>query len=182
MYAPGAQASFIVTIEQVGANVVVTGSGSLDLAGLNYDFSDSATSGIEPSAGNIAIGSPSYDLVDVYTGSISGPNSFGTGGVFSPSNSGSGDKVALVGPGYQLVYVPEGYISGDPLSDSSTYDNATLASLGLTVGDYTWTFSSDSYTIDIGVVAVPEPASLTLLGMAAGMTLLAARRRRRSAA
>jgi hypothetical protein len=182
VYAPGAQASFIVTIEQVGANVVVTGSGSLDLTGLSYYFSGAAISGIDPGAGNISIGSPNSDPVDVYTGSISGPNSFGTGGVFSPSDSGSGDKVALVAPGFQLVYVPEGYVSGDPLSDSSTYDNATLASLGLTVGDYTWTFSSDSYTIDVGMpTAVPEPASLTLLGVAAGMTLLAARRRRRSA-
>jgi hypothetical protein len=78
--------------------------------------------------------------------------------------------------------VPTGYVSGDPLSDSETFDNATFASLGLTVGDYTWTLPSDSYTIDVEApVAVPEPASLTLLGISAGMTLLAARRRRRSA-
>jgi hypothetical protein len=32
--------------------------------------------------------------------------------------------------------VPLGYVSGGLLSDTSTYDNATLASLGLTVGDY----------------------------------------------
>jgi hypothetical protein len=179
--APGAQASFIVTIEQVGANVVVTGSGSLDLAGMSYQSGTFAESGIQPNAGSISIGSPNYDPVDYYKGSISGPSRFGTGGVLVPSDSGSGDKVTLGGETGDYLSVPTGYVSGDPLSDSETFDNATFASLGLTVGDYTWTLPSDSYTIEIGAVTAPEPASLTLLAAGVGMTLLAARRRRRSA-
>ncbi len=179
---PRAQATFLVTIEQVGANVVVTGSGSLDLTGLSSIGATNDTTAINASAGVISIGSPIFDATDRYLGSITGPSSFGSGGSIVSSDSGGGDKVTLYGTNGE-VDVAAGYVSGDPLSDSTTYNNATLATLGLAVGSYTWTLPSDSYTIEVGMPAVtaPEPASLTLLAAGVGMTLLAARRRRRSA-
>jgi hypothetical protein len=70
-----------------------------------------------------------------------------------------------------VIIVPSGYHSGDPLMGTSTYDNQTFGSLGATPGTYVWTWGrgadADSVTLDIGAApAVPEPGSLTLLGIA----------------
>ena len=75
--------------------------------------------------------------------------------------SGSGDTVGIWGSGIQL-FIPAGYVSGNPLSDSATWDNATFSSLGATPGTYIWNWGSgataDSFTLNIGAVAVPSPS------------------------
>jgi PEP-CTERM motif len=171
-----AQAAFIVTLQQVGANVVATGSGTIDLTGLTPDSTAPFSSGIIPNIGAIAIGMPIFESDNFYLG-FSGPSSFGSGVGTFPSSSGSGDKVVIDG---DLLAVPAGYVSGDPLADMSTYNNATFASLGVTPGTYEWTWGSgpdaDSFTLEIG--AVPEPGSLPLLAMGlAGLGLVVRTRR-----
>ncbi len=63
---------------------------------------------------------------------------------------------------------------------------ATFSSLGLTPGTYIWTWGSgadaDSFTMNIGVSSVPEPASLMMLGTGSLAILGFARRRRRASA
>jgi len=75
-----------------------------------------------------------------------------------------------------------GYVSGNPLSDTSTYNNATFASLGVTPGTYVWTWGTgthaDSFTLQIGPAAVPEPASLTVLALGLAGLGMALRTRR----
>jgi PEP-CTERM motif len=179
--APKADAAFIATIEQVGADVVVTGSGTIGLAGLSFNSSTTLYSGIGPNEGVLGIGSPNAEGADVYTG-VSGPASFGSGGLVLPSDSGSGDKVSIE-ESAQVVTVPQGYVSGGALSDTSTYDSATFASLGVTPGTYTWTWGAgpdaDSFTIQVGPAptTTPEPATLALLGT--GLAALGLNRRRR---
>ncbi len=69
-----------------------------------------------------------------------------------------------------FLAVPTGYVSGAALSDSATWNNATISSLGLTPGTYTWAWgngaTADSFVIDVEAPRVPEPASLALLATA----------------
>jgi hypothetical protein len=166
--APPVQAAYIATLEQVGSNVVATGTGTIDLTGLSFNQSVDEPASMSPVVGYIVTGPApmTATLSDLYTG-FAGPTSFGSKGATFAS-SGSGDVVGIDPPDNFLV-VPHGYVSG-ALSDTSTYDNQTLSSLGVTPGTYVWTWGSgasdDSFTLEIGAAPapVPEPASLSLLG------------------
>lgn len=158
--------TFIVTFAQVGTNVVATGSGTIDLTGLNFEFSTPFSSEMYPAHGIMSIGP--FANVDVYDGT-SGPFSFGPGDASFPINT-SGDSVFLEDFGIFLD-VPQGYVSGTPLSGSATYSreagNGPLSILGLTPGTYTWTWNSgaNSYVLEIPKFTVtPEPGSFLLLG------------------
>jgi len=115
----------------------------------------------------------------VLTG-ITGPTSFGSGGVLLFADSGSGDLVGVHGNTGILV-VPDGYVSGDPLSNTATYLNRTFATLTVTPGTYEWTWGTgenQNFTLTIGPILVPEPASAALLGAALAGLLLAGTIRR----
>jgi hypothetical protein len=179
-YAPRVEAAFIVTMDEVGSDVVAAGTGSIDLKGLTFEESGSTAGGIAPF---VAIVAPGSGSVDVYRG-IAGPASFGSGGVSSPASSATGPAVGIVSTAFEFV-VPSGYVSGNPLSDGMTFTGATFASLGVTPGTYEWTWgtgvNADSFTLQIGA-AVPEPATAMLLGLPLAATLLARRRAKRSLA
>jgi hypothetical protein len=129
-----AEAGYTVTLQEVGPNVVATGSGAIDLTGLTFITSGNDNPGIDPELGLIGTGAASR--VDTYQG-FTGPTSFGSGRGSSP-NTTSGDFVSMSGDGQQL-FVPHHYVSGAALSDSMTFNNATLATLGVTPGTYVWT-------------------------------------------
>jgi hypothetical protein len=113
---------------------------------------------------------------------ISGPASFGSGGLTLASGA-TGADVGIDGALAELQ-TPDDYVSGSALSDTLTFDNTTISGLGLTPGTYTYTWGggpdADSYTVDIEASAstVPEPGSLALFGSA--LALLAVRRRGRT--
>ena len=173
-----ARAAYIVTFSQLGANVVASGSGSIDLTGLTFITSGSTQPEIAPTFATEVTGAAG--AVDEYSGA-SGPVGFGPG-VFTSATTGTGDLVGiqqLIGEPAGFVFVPTGYASGAPLSDTATYDNQSFVTLGLTPGTYEWTWGNgaadDTFTLDVGV---PEPASLTLLGTVVGLGLLVRRRRK----
>lgn len=178
------QAAYVVTLTQVadpsqplGYDVVANGSGAIDLTGLTLLHTGFGIgSGVDPSGAFIVTATaivPPVALVSAYTG-FTGPTSFGGGGYTSPS-SGSGDYVGIIGNGdlegdlndATWLIVPDGYASGSPLSDTMTFDNTTLWSLGMTPGVYTWTWGAalsgegDSFTLD--VVAVPESSTWAMM-------------------
>ena len=160
--------AYMVTLKQVGSDVVATGSGPINLTGLNFVISTVLSAQINSTVAAIGTG-PAFPVAgDLYNG-LSGPTSFGSGLTTVPS-SGSGDTVGIGGKVGRLV-VPGGYVSGTALSDTSTYDNATFKSLGLTPGTYVWTWGTglpnQNFTLVIGRGTVPDAGStVSLLGFA----------------
>jgi hypothetical protein len=192
---PSAQAGYIVTLEQVGPNVVAMGSGPIDLTDLTIDVGSFAQPSLNPSVAQIVTGPPPLPAVVFYKG-FSGPASFGPpGGMPILANSGSGDDVGIIGATGVVrltssLIVPSGYVSDNPLSDTATYDNTTITGLGATPGTYVWTWGSgahaDSFTLQIGPAAVPAPlighglpVLLAVGGLLFGAKLLKRGRRRR---
>ena len=58
------------------------------------------------------------------------------------------------------VSVPTGYVSGTALSDSATYSNTTLATLGVTPGTYVWTWgTSANQNFTLEIPSFPPPAT-----------------------
>jgi hypothetical protein len=175
-----AQAAYIVTLLQEGSDVVASGSGTIDLAGLSPSCPTSCetNAGMLPRIGSISTGPVNGVPSQFYTG-FAGPTSFGTGDFTLPS-SGSGDIVSIDGT-FNILSLALDYVSGSALSDSSTYGNQTFSSLGVTPGNYTWTWGSgataDSFTLEIEAAAVPEPSSL-LLGIALAALLIVPTSRR----
>jgi hypothetical protein len=175
-----ARPNFIETIDQVGTNVVATGSGAFNLTGLTFVFSvNTGGIAVHASSGLIATGPAGPLPAEVYTG-YTGPTSFGSGGIFL-ANAGFGDLVGINVFGDRDLVLPQNYASGTALSDRMTFDNKTFASLGLTPGTYEWTWgtgmNADSFTLQIGTV--PDAGStLPLLGFAS-LGLVALRRKLR---
>ncbi len=116
---------------------------------------------MEPAIGLIFTGPATSQLAYQYLDpSVTGPRGFGSGSLDIGANSGSGDIVGIFSDGLSL-FVPAGYVSGSLLSDTATWDHASLSSLGVTPGTYVWTWGSgataDSFTLKAGVAAVPAP-------------------------
>lgn len=154
---------YVVTLIQQGGNVVATGSGEFDLTGLTLSGSFSDVPGVIPTYAYLMTGGTGS--FNFFTG-LSGPATFGAGTSMG-TNSFAGDLVVVQGQGGFLGLLP-GYVSGSVLTSSATFDNQSLASLGVTPGTYVWTWGSgadQSFTLDIvSPTAVPEPAALGTFG------------------
>jgi hypothetical protein len=174
-----ARAGIIITIEQVGSNVVATGSGSIDLAGLTSLGSESGGhTGVAPNIADVLLGPPVVSTIDDY-GSVTGPGSFGPGGGTNAS-PGSGDLFGVAGA-FDIIAVPHNYASGTMLSATDTFSGKTLSSLGLTPGTYTYTWGTGgpAHTLTVQVGTVPEPSSVLIAscGVLAGLGVWLWRRR-----
>ena len=148
-------------------------------------------SGLKPRGVIKVTAGPAVEF-DVYTG-FTGPTSFGSSSDFTAASSSSGDFVGIYGGGgfygpTPQLDVPFDYVSGTPLSDTATYDNATFTSLGVTPGTYEWTWGSgataDSFTLQIGAVPAPPigrglPVLLAVGGLLFGAKLLERGKRRK---
>ena len=163
-----AQAGYIVTLRQVGPDVVATGSGAIDLTGLTF-YTPGASGGvISPAADVIVTGPTPFGLTapcDLYQGTFNGPLGFGDGDT-ALANSGTGDLVGILRSirlqGSRVLTVPRGYVSGTALSDSAIYSDASLATLGVTPGTYVWkwgTGANQNFTLQ---TKTPVPASTAI--------------------
>lgn len=169
---------YVVKLRQQGNDVLAVANGVFDLTGLTANAAADGTG-----VGGVLISSAAYvdtgvggGFDDAYSG-LTGPTDFGSGDT-TFADSTAGDFVVLCGSSQvcvgneALLFVPQGYVSGTFLSGSSTWNNASFASLGITSGRYTWTWGSaadQSFTLD-AFTAVPEPAPLGTFGF--GLLLL----------
>jgi hypothetical protein len=181
-----AQAGYIVTLQQVGLDVVATGSGAIDLRGLTFSNSSFLVPEIRPflhplgthdMGCSISTGpfSSMYQdprqSVDSYRGGLSGPTSFGPGNLFGFANGGGGNMVGIAAGSSSefkgvLLSVPKGYVSGTALSDSATYRSKTFATLGVTPGTYVWKWgagANQNFTLQI----LPAPNIINISARAA---------------
>jgi VPDSG-CTERM motif len=158
--------AFTITLEQMGSNVVATGSGAINLTGLNFQAN------LNLQAPNITANSARIITrtanADIYTG-FTGPTSFGSGGFFSAS-ANSGDGFGFGGLANQIG-VPHNYVSNTALTSSATWNNRTFATLGVTPGTYVWSWGTglpnQNFTLQIGAAGVPDGGTtVSLLGCA----------------
>jgi hypothetical protein len=128
LFALSSQAGYVVTLEEVGPNVVANGSGPIDLTGLTLVGSVPQAGGFFnlPPAPVLLIGPTAITPTDIYT-----PIAQSTGGSFGvcpgpfctgfSADSGSGDLVGIFG-GTALA-VPGGYVSGSSRGNHSDATN-----------------------------------------------------------
>lgn len=167
-----------VTMLEVGNDVVMSGSGSLNLTALNGPIADfSPGPFVYPSASSFLLGSLSGLLgslsgIDVYFGDITFPTEFGPGsGVLGDGSGEPFGPVQFVFGFGQEIWVPAGYQSGAPLNASAIFQGETLESLGVNPGMYTWTWGfgadADDLTLHVEQTIPPVPGPLPLLGAGA---------------
>lgn len=170
---------YVITINQAGANVVISGTGALDLTGLYTNYSGAAgpTIMLGSTAGGDIIqllpGAYTQYWPTLTTGGASNQAFAGypMGAIFG-SQSGTARPAMTSGAGIavdddgKLILVPSGYVSGDSLTPfSAVVSGATLAGpmasgttsdLNANLGLYsaTWGFAPDqSVTIAVGDAA-----------------------------
>ncbi len=172
-----------IEILQIGNDVVVTSSGSVDTTSLVLGSTEVFGGAVQPAPAanptenaNLTIGFPfdpntANQTVEVYFNPdfepVAGPSSFGFESFTSLPNTGSGDVHGFAAnPLHPVVghapyiAVPLGYVSGDLLASEMTFVNTSFVDLGLTEGTYAWSFENNEVTLTI-VVALGLP---TLLG------------------
>jgi len=177
----------VLNVLEIGGDVVATTEpgGSFNTDALTPVLSNSVLTSLSASGPNpfILVGgtTPGASPANFFLGFTSAPLSMGAGiQEFSTFNTGPVHGVFT-----NALVVPSLYVSGAPLGvATSTWGGETFASLGLTPGTYTWTWgagpTADSYTVNIGAVAVPEP-SVYIAGLGFGLLGFMVWRRRHHA-
>ena len=160
----------IVNAVESAGDVLFTGSGSINLSTLTFDFDNSGKSGFEPVFGTIRLGPEVPTPIDIYDGVTQVPlSSFGSdlSNVFHRASTGSGDVFAALSQ-YNEIEVPRGYLSGSALNESATFTGETFATLQLNTGTYIWSWGTggtyDEFVLNIK--DVPDTgSSIALLGL-----------------
>jgi hypothetical protein len=163
-----------ITISEVGSDVVMTASGTIDLDGLTL-----VESSIGPfMGGGLGGGSATFVIganggyVKSYSGFTSTPTNFGTSGGGMGPTSTSGDIIGVItqgAPPYLLI-VPTGYTSGTNISSTQTFTGQTFTSIGVSVGTYTYTWGSGkSLSVVVGNGIQPTPTPTPSTGANAGV-------------
>ena len=174
--ASAADAAMILRLEEVSGDVVVRGSGTINLSGLiSEGASNTATNSFN--AIHVYAGPAAEDddgHVEFWSGLTGGPATISsTTDIFLPLSSASfGDLFGIIsndgsgvgGDGKALLVLPQGYISGTQLSGTSRFTGQTFTTMGISLGTLTWTLpSADTVTI----TTEPVPAPLGVASAAA---------------
>jgi hypothetical protein len=169
-------AAATITFSEVGNDVQANLVGTLDLTGLTADGA-----GITPSArvrggglgANLILGPSTATPATSYS-SISGPQYIGCSASTIDASSGSAGPNGPFGINMSSnrLIVRNGFVSGNAVSASATWNGATISSLGLASGTYVYTWAGDSLTVIIPgpggcqPTAIPTLSEWTLLALA----------------
>lgn len=168
-------AQITVYIYESGSDVLVQGSGSINTSSLTTDGTVGVVPAINTNPVTFFLGPSGISQTDSYRVSLTGPATVGPGFVVTTPNAGTGDFFGLYRAGSaDAFYLNTGYTSGSSLFATNTYLNKTIANLGLTVGDYTWTWGSGgdagSWTVRVGTAPpIPEASHYALVASLAAL-------------
>jgi hypothetical protein len=163
--ASAADAAMILRLEEVGGDVVVRGSGTINLGGLTLKTSpddyDNIFTSIQLYAGPDFIS----DGVKQWSG-LTGPSIIFASGATLPADTGTGNLFGVVsddtsdpgGTRQPLLVLPRSYVSGTALSGTTQFNSQTFATMGISPGTLTWTLpTADTVTITTDAEPVPAP-------------------------
>jgi hypothetical protein len=196
LYSVSGHAVLNLTLEQLGPDVNLTASGSVDLNALGSTTSGTCNGGVNSLNGLAVAGVNGSEPCIAYTIPGFSPNprpSFGgTSASFFLPSSGTGIAGLAGTSGSPTVILPAGYVTGTSLSASSVFSGTDLATLDVVPGTYTLSWGSgvaaDSIVVEIRVGSVPAATAVPtlpvyLLFVISGVVgLLGARRLRRRTA
>jgi hypothetical protein len=186
-----AHSAIVLTVKQVGSDVVVIGSGTANTTnGLAAPISDNDYTNIltdtqiyaGPAAFSNDLNTP--DVAVKLWGGLTGPSLIGNDpAIFENPIFGSGDLFGIFadnGTGQSLLVLPSSYMSGASLNGTSRFSGFTLANLGLSPGVFSWTWGTNpnADSLELRIEPVPAPGPLPLAGGAMAWSL--AKRMRRA--
>ena len=173
------RAGVVIDFVESWSNVVATLSGSIsDLSGAtlfqasSFDIQENL---IRSSSSQFKFSNTSgfgqFRTYSIFTA----PANFGTStATVFPADSSTASTSMKVEFGGPELWIGTGYTLGDPVTGTLTWNNKTLATMGLAPGSYVFGWTGDSVTINV----VPEPATLGLAAVA-GLGFCGYRLRRR---
>lgn len=162
-------AAILINVVQVGPDVIASASGSVNVSALTALPNQLGNASVFPSVGVLLVGSTSSTSITWYSGATgpTGQNLLGPGASSVNADSGSGDSIGVLGGA--TILLPSSLTP--TLSGSATFANTTLSQLGLSVGNYVWTWGSAANADSLTISVVPEPhqyaavAGLCLVGV-----------------
>lgn len=160
-----AAADVTMTVDQIGPDVVISGSGSFDLS----LAIGSSTFSFTPTAFEFGVltGATAPTLIRnlALTGNFSGPEVIPGPNSDTFADEASGDMFGVEwGSGTRNVYVPVGYVDGTPLQGSMTFSSRTIESMNFVPGEtYNWSWDTTTGTDSFTLKIAPEPTSLVAL-------------------
>jgi hypothetical protein len=171
-----ASALVVLTVQQQGEDVVITGSGSANTAALSASSTSSDWTNYLADTHLLAGPSVFGDgSVSLWTG-LSGPALLSSNSLLYELPDATAYSGQLFGiqaaddNGFSRLILPLAYSSGASLSGVSTFRNVTLTDLGLTPGTLRWTWGSgasqDSLEVRIAnsqEIPAPLPVAATVL-------------------
>ena len=153
-----------MTLLEVGGNVVLSGSGTLNTTSLGTPTLYYRGSGVTPLGSQFGCGveGPGPFNCYIFTGNtLTSPANFGTGAPTN-GNSATGDFFGIGQySGNKNLFIPTGYTSGSFISGTTTFNSTTLATLGATPGTYTWSWGAGASASSIILQVGAEPATPT---------------------